>query len=51
MNDPFILKVGIEAFEDAKKLGKDYRMDVSSILDLKILAEKCQIRESGLISH
>lgn len=48
MDDPFILKVGIGAFTDAKKLVKDYHVDVSSTLDLKILAKKCKISAVGL---
>lgn len=48
MNDPFILKVGIGTFKDAVKVSKDYHLDISGTLDLKILSKKCKISSSGL---
>lgn len=48
MKDETILKVGISPNQDAKKLNKDYRLEVKGILDLALLAKKCRYKGTGL---
>ncbi|XP_055322326.1 uncharacterized protein LOC129578174 [Sitodiplosis mosellana] len=50
LEDENILKVGIMPHKDGNRLGNNYRVEVSGILDLKHLAKKCKCKAEGIRS-